>query len=144
MSAEMKTMILLGIVLGPFFSLMITPVFCFLRKLVYVPFAKKRYKEEAIRAGRVAVGTLVKHIPGLGGPDKLIYQYEYKGKQYRYDCFTSGYVNENINLYFMKNPRKATVASSLGLHESNWMKYYLVLSVICGIAVFFAGMWYLS
>ena len=133
MNAEATLVFLAKILTGPLYALVLTGIISFFRKLVYVPFARKKYIREARSAGRVVTGRLIKTIPRLHDADKLVYQYEYMGKTYKYCCYTHGPHDETVELFFMKNPRKATVASSLGLHESSWLGMFLVLSVICSI-----------
>lgn len=131
--------VLMGIFLGPVASLVITPVFCLLRILFYVPFIRKSLQEEAERKGNVVEAHLLKSHgirDGNGMPtmeDMGTYSYEVNGKSYRYRLLSTTGIPKNITLYYIKNPRKATLANDLGNWESPWLRYYLIISVLIAV-----------
>ena len=53
METKIIAYVLIGIFLGPVASLAITPIFCLLRKLFYVPFIRESLREKAERKGHV-------------------------------------------------------------------------------------------
>ena len=68
------------------------------------------------------------------------YSYEVNGKSYRYRLLSTTGIPETITLYYIKNPRKATLDNDLGNGESPWLKYYLVIALVVAIATFAVGM----
>ena len=142
--------VLMGIFLGPVASLVITPVFWLLRTLFYVPFICKSLQEEAERKGNVVEAHLLKShdirtydADGIGMPtmeEMGTYSYEVNGKSYRYRLMSTTGIPETITLYYIKNPRKATLAHDLGTWEFPWLKYYLVIALVVAIATVAIGM----
>ena len=138
--------VLMGIFLGPVASLVITPVFCLLRILFYVPFICKSLQEEAERKGNVVEAHLLKSHgirDGNGMPtmeEMGTYSYGVNGKSYRYRLMSTTGIPETITLYYIKNPRKATLAHDLGTWEFPWLKYYLVIALVVAIATVIVGM----
>lgn len=136
----------MGIFLGPVASLAITPLFCLLRMLFYVPFIRKSLQEEAERKGNVVEAHLLKSHDirdGNGMPtmeEMGTYSYEVNGKSYRYRLMSTTGIPETITLYYIKNPRKATLAHDLGTWEFPWLKYYLVIALVVAIATVAVGM----
>lgn len=61
MEAKIIACILIGIFFGPVASLAITPIFCLLRIIFYVPFIRKSLREEAERKGHVVKASLKKN-----------------------------------------------------------------------------------
>lgn len=138
--------VLVGIFLGPVASLAITPVFWLLRAWFYVPFIRKSLQEEAERKGNVVEAHLLEshgYIDSNGMPtmDEVgKYSYEVNGKSYRYRLMSTTGIPETITLYYIKNPRKATLAHDLGTWEFPWLKYYLEIALVVAIATFIVGM----
>lgn len=143
MEARIIAYVLIGIFLGPVASLAITPLFCLLRKLFYVPFIRKSLQEKAERKGNVVEAHLLKShnirnydADGIGMPtmeDMGTYSYEVNGKSYRYRLLSTTGIPKNITLYYIKNPRKATLDNDLGNGESPWLRYYLIISVLIAV-----------
>ena len=145
MEVKIIAYVLIGIFLGPVASLAITPLFCLLRKLFYVPFIRKSLREKAERKGNVVEAHLLKshNADGIGMPtmeDMGTYSYEVNGKSYRYRLLSTTGIPKTITLYYIKNPRKATLANDLGNWESPWLKYYLVIALLVAIATVIVGM----
>ena len=150
MEIKIITYVLMGIFLGSVASLAITPLFCLLRMLFYVPFIRKSLQEEAERKGNVVEAHLLKShdirtydADGIGMPtmeEMGTYSYEVNGKPYRYRLMSTTGIPETITLYYIKNPRKATLAHDLGTWESPWLKYYLVIALVVAIATVIVGM----
>lgn len=150
MVAKIIAYVLIGIFLGPVASLAITPLFCLLRKLFYVPFIRKSLQEKAERKGNVVEAHLLKShnirnydADGIGMPtmeDMGTYSYEVNGKSYHYRLLSTMGIPKTITLYYIKNPRKATLANDLGNWESPWLKYYLVIALVVAIATVAVGM----
>ena len=146
MVAKIIAYVLIGIFLGPVASLAITPLFCLLRKLFYVPFIRKSLQEKAERKGNVVEAHLLKSHDirdsnGMPTMEEMgTYSYEVNGKSYRYRLLSTMGIPKTITLYYIKNPRKATLANDLGNWESPWLKYYLVIALVVAIATVAVGM----
>lgn len=131
---------IVGVGVGIALSVFVTPVFCLLRKMFFVPLMRKRFKELAIKKGRVVTATLQKSFPVISRKDGLPtgetlgrYSYDYKGKTYSFSCTTHYEPASELTLYFQKNPRKATLESMLGLKESNWLRYFFVIAIVIAV-----------
>lgn len=150
MEAKIITYILIGIFLGPVASLAITPVFCLLRKLFFVPFIRKSLREKAGRKGHVVQATLQKshnlrnHDTGFGPMptmrDMGTYSYQVNGRNYTYRHISANRLPDTITLYYIKKPSKATVSNDLGNWESPWLKFYLIISLLVAVATVVIGM----
>lgn len=150
MEAKIIAYVLIGVFLGPVASLAITPVFCLLRKLFFVPFIRKSLREKAERKGHVVEAHLLKshnirnhNTDGVPLPtmeDMGIYSYEVNGKTYRYRLLSTTGIPQTITLYYIKQPRKATLANDLGNWESPWLKFYLIISLLVAVATVVIGM----
>ena len=98
---------------------------------------RKKALEKAISAGHVVTAVLIRkssrhwNVPGLTTPGphrRGTYEYEYKGKKYRYR-FWSDNPPSTLKLYFIKNPGKATVAGAMYDSTISWPLVYLVVAV---------------
>ena len=145
MEVRLIALILTGVFIGPIVSLVITPLFCLLRKIFFVPFIRKELIEKAKRDGHVVEAHLKKKHSLGDGPimrEMGTYIYYVNGKKYKYQHITELGLDETIPLYYIKKPRKATVGGDLGNWESPWFKFYLiiwwmvvVLTVVVGMIV---------
>lgn len=141
---------LVGIILGPIASIAVTPIFCLLRMIFFVPFIREKLRKEAIRKGHVIEATLqksynvVKHDTEFGNVGTIedigVYHYEYNGKTYKYQATTSKGLSSKITLYYIKNPRKATVSMDLGNREIPWFRFYLIIALVIAVATVIVGM----
>ena len=149
MGVKIIAYVLLGIFLGPVVSLAITPIFCLLRKIFYLPFIRKGLIEKAKEKGNVVEAHLVKShnirnhntggIPLPTMEDMGTYSYEVNGKTYRYRLLSTTGIPKTITLYYIKKPRKATLANDLGNWESPWFKFYLIISLLAAVATAIIG-----
>lgn len=55
------------------------------------------------------------------------------GRTYTYKIITTAEIPKTLTLYYIKKPRKATVAGGLGKREIPWFKFYLKISLIVTI-----------
>ena len=125
-TAKIIASVLVGIFLGPVASVAITPVFCFLRKIFFVPFIRERLREEAKRKGHVVKAflqkshTLTDQSTGYGALPAMremgTYTYQVNGRKYTYRHITSTNLPDTLTLFYIKKPGKATVGGDLG----NW------------------------
>jgi len=59
------------------------------------------------------------------------YEYEYKNRTYKTKVTTSvGHLKKEIDLFYVKNPKKATTEYSLGKSEISWLKHFIVTFII--------------
>ena len=146
MEAKIIACALIGIFLGPVASLAITPVFCFLRTIFFVPFIRGKLREEAERKGHVVEAHLLKShnimshdtdgVPLPTMEDMGTYSYEVNGKTYKYRLLSTTGIPQTITLYYIKKPRKATLANDLGTWEAPWLKFYLIISLVVAVITF--------
>jgi len=63
--------------------------------------------------------------------DLGIYEYEFKNKKYRTKVYTRlGHLKKEIDLFYVKNPKKATTEYELGKSEISWLKYFIITFII--------------
>lgn len=149
MVAELVIVFLFGIMSGPTFALPLTPIFCLLRKMFYVPFIQKKLFQEAVDKGNVVKAKLKSSYKvmrsDLDGDRHTmpyrtaIYVYEYKRKKYKYRARAHENPPEEITLYFLKSPKRACLSREVGYTESNWLKYFFGLSILITLTVFAIG-----
>ncbi len=141
MSSEMIARVIVAMCFGIALSLFITPVYIFIRKIMYGPFTNKKLLKKAIDAGHIVQAKLVKSYGSLNkGTEQLIYEYEWEGKTYKYRCISHSYTGnpESFELYFINNPRKAANCDELYVTaRSPWIVSYLIITVIISIIAFF-------
>ena len=121
-----------------------------LRKIFFVPLIRERLREKAKIKGRVVQATLQKHHTlnnhntGFGPVPTMkemgTYSYVVNEKKYSYQHITARGLHENLTLYYIKNPKKATVGGDLGNWETPWFKFYLVISLVVAVITFVVGM----
>ena len=143
MKVKLIALVITGVFLGPIASLVITPIFCFLRKIFFVPFIRESLREKAKRDGHVVEAHLQKKHSLGDEPvmrDGYIHILYVNGKKYKYQNITELGLDETIPLYYVKKPRKATVGGDLGNWESLWFKFYLIISLIIAIITVIVGM----
>ncbi len=154
--AKIVIVVGLSVLLGPFFSLIGTPIVCWLRMVFYVPLVQQKYLKKAIEKNHVVQAKLVSSVAmtknmrvsgnNYGRVDtnknRGTYVYEYKGKKYKRRLYNRNELPEEETLYFLRKPSKATIASSLGYGECRWFLIYLGLSFILGIVTLILGALY--
>lgn len=150
MEAKIIAYMLIGIFGGPVASIVLTPIVCLLRKIFYIPLIREKLRENAKKKGHVVQATLQKHHnirrydTGFGPMSTMkefgTYTYSVNGKQYKYQHITTRGLHDNLTLYYIKNPRKATVGGDLGNWETPWFKIYLIVSLVVAIITFIVGM----
>lgn len=143
MGAKLIVCIFLGILSGLAASLVITPIFCVLRFIFYVPFIHGRLREKAKKEGHVVEAHLEKKhtiMPDDKGSITTMketgtYVYYVNGRKYKCRLMDDAIpgLSDTINLFYIKNPRKATTGGSIGNREWPWFKFYLIISLIAAI-----------
>ena len=144
-----------GVVVGiPAGALLLPPLLLFRIMFVW-PWQRNKLLERAIKNGTVVTARYVKttgymHRGESGtyptGNVTGLYEYEYNGKKIRKRLTgrrNSDLVRE-VELYFVKNPKKASVATEIGLNEPNLLGWYLLSVGIVCIAVILLGVFYVN
>ena len=133
MGIKIITSALIGFFMAPFFAVFATPVMALLRSMFYVPFIQKKLLAKAKENGHVIKAKLQKKYrepsrigAGHTSAEVGIYAYEYNGRTKRYRATSSWGLSDTINLYYIKNPRKATLERYLGMTEVPWGKMFLL------------------
>lgn len=127
-------MIVACLIMGLIISVFVTPVFCLLRRILYVPLACQRLARKAEKQGHVITAKFAGYSDDAQG--RPFYDYSYGGKQYW--CYYNPISTppDEIRLYFIKNPAKACLFYELGLRESNWFLYYRIIALVAAVALF--------
>lgn len=85
----------------------------------------------------VATRTKVKHLSGVddGFDTLVIYEYEVKGKKYKYKMTTSNYPDDNdITLYYRNDPAKTDDSLHYGNAEIKEIVLFFIASLlICSL-----------
>ena len=110
------------------------------RFLFAVKKKRNNLKQIAIDKGHVFTGKLLKtkqikrNDPSRNEYDYLILDvaiYEYKGKKYKSKlCMKNSSWPDEIELYYIKNPKKATTSGNLGETELNSGNFFRTLFII--------------
>lgn len=136
-------MMILGMMLGFAISLPVTPIFCILRTIFYVPFIRKKLQAKAEAKGHVVIGKLIKtHYNSPRRHYHSVYEYEYMGKKYSQKMMSTLEPSKELKLYFLRNPKCACTGAYLGDYEDNFWGYYLILSIVSGIIFGLIGVGY--
>ncbi len=124
------TAISFGIVGG----ILLTPIFVILRKTIYGPFINKKIVDKAIKDGHVVKAYLKKTYDyyrddgTVDGRKYAEYYYECNGHKYKFTAISSNKIHDEITLYYIKNPRKASASHELFLTQrSPWIKLFLLI-----------------
>ncbi|MBE6139629.1 MAG: hypothetical protein E7174_03945 [Firmicutes bacterium] len=146
MSSEIIAKAITSIAFGITGAIFITPIFIFLRKIIYGPTINKKLLEKVKEKGNVVVAKLVKHYDqynhsgaykNVSGKEIGIYEYEVNGRKYKYRFITINGLQEELTLYYLKNPRKASVAKELFITQrSPWMLSFLIIGFISWFIAF--------
>lgn len=140
-----------SVILGPVLAFVATPTFCIFRKIFYVTSKQDKLRSKAIENGHVVQAKLIKqhqildYNPRYDGT--AVYEYVYGQRKYCYRCMVDGWPEEEIELYFIRNPKKAAAWGGIGMHERTglpWIVYYLIFSFVIGVIVFVIGVKYIS
>jgi len=93
---------------------------------------------EAIKRGHVVTAILKKRVSNVNDPysrsangmtDLGIYEYEWKGKKYKYKDYSDNLASTQ-KLYFLKCPRKAVPAGALASTKGNWLLRIAVIACV--------------
>lgn len=106
---------------------------------VYRDASGKRQKsmvESAIQKGNVVKAIKIKQgAYNSEGPDymrgkyRAVYEYRVKGKKYKFILWDSTPPLE-LTLYYLKNPRKATLSGAMSSEKTNWPLMVLIVTAL--------------
>ena len=146
MNNEIVAKAIIAIAFGITGAIFITPIFIFLRKIIYGPTINKRLFEQAKEKGNVVVAKLIKHYDqynhngaykNVSGKEIGIYEYEVNDRKYKYRFITINGLHKEITLYYIKNPRKASVPKEMFITQSSpWIVSFLLIGFICWLIAF--------
>lgn len=149
MALETKIMIIVGIGSGIILGIPFTPIVCLIRHVLIVPFKHKKILEKAKREGHVVKAKLIKATDapwegGLKDSSRYIglYAYEYNNKTYKVHLESQAPIQEELTLYFERNPRRAVRERALGLHESPIILCYMISALIMSAVMTYIGVVY--
>lgn len=104
----------------------------------------KKWLDKAIKDGHIVTAKKIKEhdlyrdtnndlrVPD--GSTMATYQYTYNGKIYTKKFVSYNNQPDEINLYFIKNPRKAELGSGLWISAKNhWIRSYLFMVLFISI-----------
>lgn len=143
MESEIIAKIIVGFCFGIVIAMFATPLFVLLKKIVYHPTQKKKLLDEAIKKGHVVKAKLIKEHDinrhtEMGvhptGQKMATYEYNYNGKTYRRKFMSFNKFGDEVDLYFISNPRKAEFGGNLWTTAKNhWIRSYFIMTLILGI-----------
>lgn len=132
---------------GLMFAPILTVVLVVLEKIFITPFLRKGYLRRAKAAGHVIRAKRVRDYisvdadnPFVSHPQTIVYAYNVKGREYRYRAVTHIYryagEYDEIDLYYIKNPRRACQPKELGFKEFPYLLLqYLFSAVLISIVM---------
>ena len=132
------------ILIAIFFSLFIASAIYGLKISIITDRKRLKLVREAMEKNHMLKGKLVKSkIVQRRNPtrpqdinmrrsfDLGIYEYEYKGKTYKTKILAQlGHLQKDLDLFYVKNPKKATSEYSLGKTEISWLKHFIITFII--------------
>ena len=143
MSSDIIAKIIVGFSVGIVLALFATPLFVLLKKIVYHPTQKKKLLDEAIKKGHVVKAKLIKthdinRHTEMGvhptGKKMATYEYSYNGKTYKRQFISINKFGDEVDLYFISNPRKAEFGGNLWTTAKNhWIRSYFIMTFIMGV-----------
>ena len=136
---EIFLWIAVGIGMAPFFAIFATPIMVYLRIVFYVPFIREKLLQKAKSDGHIIEAKLQKTYDDRDkdgnwtGATVGVYVYEYKGRTRKTRLSSHWELSDTVNLYYIKNPKKAMPASQLGVCEQPWIKMYFLTCAVLAV-----------
>jgi hypothetical protein len=131
--------IAVGIGMAPYFAIFATPIMVYLRIVFYVPFIREKLFQKAKADGHIIEAKLQKTYDDRDkdgnwtGATVGVYVYEYKGRTRKTRLSSHWELSNTVNLYYIKNPKKAMPASQLGVCEQPWIKMYFLTCAVLAV-----------
>lgn len=140
MNTETITNLILAFCFAVPIAIVLTPIFIYLKKVIYHPFLKKKLLDAAIKKGHIVKAKLIKeqdikkHTQQgsyYTGKRMATYEYNYNGKTYRRRFMSFNKFADEVNLYFIRNPAKAEFGGDIWTTAKNhWIRSFLILTLI--------------
>lgn len=148
MNPEIIANLILAFCFGFTIAIFITPIFVYLKKIMYHPTQKKKIFEEARKKGHVVKAKLIKEHDikeyntqsgyYYNGKKMATYEYSYNGKTYRRKFISFNKFSDEVDLYFISNPKKAEFGGNLWTTAKNhWIKSFFLMTLLCSIISWF-------
>ena len=141
-------------VIAPLTGVLVLPFVLLFRTLFIWPVMRKSLLRKAVQKGNIVTAKYVKRAGYMlrdeggthhGGSYTAKYEYEYQGRKFTKQL-TSQFstLPEEVELYFVKKPKRASVAKTIGIYEPNMLLCYLISVGIVWVSVVMFGMFYVS
>lgn len=117
-------------------AVVIFPIYLISKQFSMSSKKQERAKQKAIERGHVVLARLVKvYMASRDNPrrsidqhSEAVYSYEYDGKKYKYSAFSDS-PPQTLQLYFLTNPKKASIEGDIPLTKFPWPVAYLIVAV---------------
>ena len=142
MNPEVIANLILAFCFGFTIAIFITPIFVYLKKIIYHRTQNKKWLDKAIKEGHIVTAKKIKEhdcyretSDGLRVPDgSTMATYQYNEKTYKKRFISYNNQSDEINLYFISNPRKAETGDGLWISAKNhWIRSYLLMVLFFSI-----------
>lgn len=147
MNSEIIAKLIIAFAIGMAISPFLTPIYVYLKKVMYHPFLNKKLLDKAIKEEHIVTAKKIKENginnyteSGVLPTNEKIatYEYTYNNKKYKSRFISVNYMADEIKLYFISNPRKATYGGNLWTTAKNhWIRSYFIMVVIISIITTF-------
>lgn len=148
MDTKIITNLILALSFGIAIALFITPIFVYFKKIMYHKTQNKKWLDKAIKDGHIVTAKKIKEHDlyrntnnGLRVTDNstmATYQYTYNGKIYTKKFVSYNNQSDEINLYFINNPKRAECGTNLWVSAKNhWIRSYLLMVLVVAIISLF-------
>lgn len=148
MNTETITNLILAFCFAVPIAIVITPIFIYLKKVMYHPFLKKKLLDTAIKKGHIVKAKLIKEHyindytqSGVVYPtdEKMAtYEYNYNGKTYRRRFVSFNKFADEVNLYFISNPAKAEFGGDIWTTAKNhWIRSFFLMILLLTVILWF-------
>ena len=120
----------------------IFPIYLISKQLSMSSRKQEKAKKKAIERGHVVLAHLVKvYIASRDNPrrsidhhSEAVYSYEFNGKEYKYSAFSDS-PPQTLQLYFLTNPKKASIEGDIPLTKFPWPVAYAIVAVLSYLVV---------
>lgn len=148
MNTETITNLILAFCFAVSIAIVITPIFIYLKKVMYHPFLKKKFLDTAIKKGHIVKAKLIKEHyindytqSGVVYPtdEKMAtYEYNYNGKTYRRRFVGFNEFADEVNLYFISNPAKTEFGDNIWTTAKNhWIRSFFLMILLLTVILWF-------
>lgn len=148
MNSEIITNLILAISFGIIIAIFITPIFVYLKKIMYHRTQNKKWLDKAIKDGHIVTAKKTKEhdcyrdtsngVRVTDGSTIATYQYIYNGKTYTKKFTNYNKQQDEVILYFISNPKKAEFGGNLWVSAKNhWIRSYLFIALFVSIISWF-------